>query len=119
MDFIKKRRIFIIKIYFFILLGFISTNLGKDLLEKVPRNLENEFNNYIVLYYNHDCSYQDGFKNPYRNDIDFIINKENNYSPLSISEEFNIHEGFGIEIYFNKPIKNLYHFFSLILILLK
>ena len=112
MDFIKKRRIFIINIYFFILLGFISNNLGKDLIKNVPRNLENEYDNYIVLYYNHDCSYLSGFNNSYRNDIDFIINKENNYSRISISEEFNIHKGFGIEIYFNKPIKNLEHFFD-------
>ena len=112
MDFIKKRRIFIINIFFLILLDTISNNLGKDLIKNVPRNLENEYDNYIVLYYNHDCSYLSGFNNSYRNDIDFIINKENNYSPLSISEEFNIHEGFGIEIYFNKPIKNLEHFFD-------
>ena len=105
MDFIKKRRIFIINIYFFILLGSISNNLGKDLIKNVPRNLENECDNYIVLYYNHNCSYLSGFHNSYRNDIDFIIIKENNYSLLSNSEKFNIHKGFEIEIYFINQLK--------------
>ena len=112
MDFIKKRRIFIINIYFFILLGSISNNLGKDLIKNVPRNLENEHDNYIVLYYNSDCSYQYGFKNSYRSDIAYLINKENNNAKISISEKFNIHKDTEIVIYLNKQVKSLNHFFD-------
>ena len=112
MDFIKKRRIFIINIYFFILLGSISNNLGKDLIKNVPRNLENEHDNYIVLYYNSDCSYQYGFKNSYRSDIAYLINKENNNAKISISEKFNIHKDTEIVIYLNKQVKSLDHFFD-------
>ena len=112
MDFIKKRRIFIINIFFLILLGSISNNLGKDLIKNVPRNLENEHDNYIVLYYNSDCSYQYGFKNSYRSDIAYLINKENNNAKISISEKFNIHKDTEIVIYLNKQVKSLNHFFD-------
>jgi surface protein len=65
--------------------------------------------NYITLYYNTDCSYKNGFKNQYRNDISFInyLNRTN-----TDSEELNIKSGTKIEIHYNTPITNIENYFA-------
>ena len=52
-----------------------------------------------------------GFQNDYRNDLSFIINKENK-EKLTGEDELIIHKDFGIEIHFNTAVKNLEFFFD-------
>ena len=113
----------IINFYFILLVILVfseSKKLGKGLrgskmedkyrvYSHNPRNLEN--NNYIVLYFNHDCLYSSGFVNEYRNDIDFIINRRNNMK-YNKGEPFSVVKGFGIEIHVDKSIRSLYRFFD-------
>ena len=80
---------FSINISLIILIILVSYSKGKNLTilnminkdnvnsvnSQIPRNLEND--NYILLYFNQDCSYSSGFVNEYRNEIDFIINENN------------------------------------------
>ena len=51
------------------------------------------------MLFDEDCNYSMGFQNKYRNDISFIINKENN-EKLTGEDELIIHKGFEIEILF-------------------
>ena len=81
-------------------------NLGRD-LEEV-----NEYDSYIVLYFNQDCNYLLGFQNDYRNDVSFIINEENN-DKLTCEDELIIHKGIEIEIHFNKSVESLESFFDI------
>ena len=79
--------------------------------ENGQRYLEDEFDNFMILYYEEDCYYYGGFKNEFRNDIRFIINRENNNN-LTSEEELIIHKNFGIEIHFNQKVINLSRFFD-------
>ena len=88
------------------------SKLQGKLKENTKRNLErdNANDNYMLIYFKEDCNYQQ-FSNIYRTEISFIINKENNEN-LTSKEILTIHKGFGIEIHFNKAIRNLEYFFS-------
>ena len=70
----------------------------------------NQYDSYMVLYFKEDCNYSKGFKNNYRKNISFIINRENDYN-LTSEETLIIHKGFGIEIHFNSSIRDLGYFF--------
>ena len=80
--------------------------------KNVPRDLEeiNDYDTFLILYFNKDCIYENGFKNDYRNGISFIINRENN-TKLRSKETLIIYKDFGIEIHFNEVIKTLFGFF--------
>ena len=79
--------------------------------EETPRHLDVEFDNFMILYYKEDCNYYQGFKNKFRNNISFIINRENNNN-LTNEEELIIHKNFGIEIHFNQKVTNVERFFD-------
>ena len=68
-----------------------------------------ESDNYIVLYFNHDCTYENGFKKGFRNDINFI-----NYNNETIIDTvaLNILAGTKLEIHFKSTITNMENFFS-------
>ena len=84
----------------------------KSLDENFPRKLEpNDYDTYITIYFKKECNYSNGFKNYYRNDIGFLVNKENNVR-LTSDETFIIHENTAIEIHFNKSVKSLRSFFD-------
>ena len=85
----------------------LKEKINYKIHEKVQRNLEND--NYIILYFNRDCSYTSGFVNVYRNDIDFIISGNKNYMK---EESFNVINNIRIEIHFNKAINSLNNFFN-------
>ena len=70
------------------------------------RNVEND--NYIILYFNQDCNYSYGFINYYRYDIDYIINKNNKNIKYKGEEPLNVKKEYGIEIHFNKTIRNIF-----------
>ena len=70
----------------------------------------NQYDSYMVLYFKEDCNYSKGFKNNYRKNISFIINRENDYN-LTSEETLIIHKGFGIEIHFNSSVRDLGYFF--------
>ena len=74
------------------------------------RNLE-EYDTYMVLYFNQDCNYSEGFQNDMRRNTMFIINRENNLT-YQDDEELIIHEGFGIEIHFSETVNDLGYFLS-------
>ena len=67
--------------------------------------------NYIILYFNEDFNYTNGFINKYRNNISFIINGYNNTMTTDI-KELNIYKGNKIEIHFKLPPTNMEKFFS-------
>ena len=77
------------------------------------KNLEeiDNYDTYIIIYFREDCYYIEGFKNEYRNNINFLINKENN-EQIKDDEALIIHKNFGIEIHFNTNVKNLKGFFD-------
>ena len=79
--------------------------------EPIPRELENIYDTYIILYFKEDCNYTRGFKNAFRNNIDYIINWKNNIK-IKSNEALFISKNFGIEIHFNKSVSNLNYFFS-------
>ena len=111
----EKINISIKNLYFILLIAFVSCNLRKDLTKfnisnKVIRNLENK--NYIIIYFNQNCSYPSGFGNIYRNNIDFIVNEEDKDHIYTYNEELTIKKDFGIEIHFNKIINSLQYFFD-------
>ena len=89
-------------------------NVKEEPYENISRYLEekDEYDNFIVLYFKEDCEYSEGFKNKYREDISFIINRENNNTKIDSGERLIINKNFGIEIHFNKSIKNLQYFFD-------
>ena len=75
-------------------------------------NIETEMcesDNYIVLYFNHDCTYVNGFKKDFRNDINFI-----NYNNETVIDTvaLNILEGTKLEIHFKSTITSMENFFS-------
>ena len=80
---------------------------------EAPRFLEvdDEKDCYMLLYFKQTVNYQGGFKNDYRKNISFIINRENNAS-LTGEETLIANKGFEIEIHFNASVKNLEKFFS-------
>ena len=109
-----KKEIYILVFSHIILIipkTFASVNhlskLQGNLEENTKRNLEgaNGSDNYMLIYFNEDCYYQQ-FSNIYRTEISFIINKENNAN-LTSKETLIIQKRFGIEIHFNKAIRNL------------
>ena len=117
---------FIIIFYFNVFIISTSNNLrkfssliGKEKNEldkkfsNTSRNLENndKSDNYILLYFKKNCSYPIGFKNDFRNDISFIINRENNLL-LTNEQTLIIDKDLEYEIHFNKTVKNLEYFFS-------
>ena len=67
------------------------------------------FLNFIDLYFNEKCNYSNGFKNKYRDGINFI--KYNN-SIKSNSEDLQIKADSIIEIHFNNDISKIDNFFS-------
>ena len=111
-----KLRSFVFIFYFIILSGSAIFILGKPLIkfnkENTQRFLEEEveYDTFVILYFK-DCNYSKGFKNEYRNDINFIINRENN-NKLTGEETLIVHQGFGIEIHFNRKVRKLGNFFS-------
>ena len=84
-------------------------NVGRE----VKRYLDNDDENdsYMVLYFKENVNYPWGFKNDYRKNINFIINRENN-ARLTSEEALTINKDFGIEIHYNIRIANLEQFFS-------
>ena len=69
-------------------LKIINKNNIFNINNQEKRNLEND--NYIILYFNHDCIYSNGFVNYYRYDIDYIINKNNRNKKYAREESFNV-----------------------------
>ena len=67
-----------------------------------------ESNNYISLYFNQDCVYENGFFNIYRN-ISFI-NYEN--TTINDNNKLNIISGTKLEIHFNYGITTMEKFFA-------
>ena len=75
------------------LMKFQENKLGIESLENnVPRDLEeiDDYDSYFILYFNQDCTYKNGFKNDFRNNISFIINREKNTN-LTSEETLVIH----------------------------
>ena len=69
-------------------------------------------NNFAVIYFNKDTTYESGFKNEYRErTIDFIINRDHYYK-LSDTEKFRVKKGHKIEVYFYSNVTSLYYYFS-------
>ena len=68
-----------------------------------------ESDNYITLYFNQDCYYENGFKNDNRNNINFI-----NYdgSTVTDSTELNILAGTTLEMHFTSPVTSMEKFFA-------
>ena len=83
-------------------------NVKEEPYENIKRYLEekDEYDNFIVLYFKENCNYSEGFRNKYRKDISFIINRENNNTKIDSGERLIINKNYGIEIHFNKSIKN-------------
>ena len=65
--------------------------------------------NFLVLNYNQNCNYSNGFKNKYRDGISFITY---NNSFKSINDKLEIMANSKIEIYFNNRIQKMDNFFS-------
>ena len=110
-----KLRSFVFIFDFIILSGHVIFILGKPLInfnkENTQRYLEeDEYDTFVILYFK-DCNYSKGFKNEYRNDISFIINRENN-NKLTGEETLIVQQGFGIEIHFNRKVRKLGTFSS-------
>ena len=80
------------------------------LLIKSESNFSGIINEIKTKYFKEDCDYSKGFKNNYRKNISFIINREN-YNNLTSEETLIIHKGFGIEIHFNSSVRDLGYFF--------
>ena len=72
-----------------------------------------ESDNYIVLYFNQDCTYENGFKKGFRNDINFI-----NYNNETVIDTvaLNILAGTKFEIHFKSTITNMENFFSALIV---
>ena len=71
----KPRNIALI-LCFIMLIG--SKTLPEISDKNIPSKFREEYNNYMTLYYNEDCSYPNGFSDwpHYRSGVSFIINKE-------------------------------------------
>ena len=68
---------------------------------------ENDY--YITLYYNKDSYYINGFKNYYRENINYIVYND---EILSEKKEIYIKAGYKLEIHYNFPIYDLHNFFD-------
>ena len=68
---------------------------------------ENDY--YIILYFNKDSYYKNGFKNNYRENINYIIYND---EILSEKKEINIKTGSKLEVHYNYPIYDSQHFFN-------
>ena len=66
-------------------------------------------NNYIKLYYKLETTYNEGFKNSYRNNINFIIY---NNAFMTDNDELIIQADSEVEIHFKSHTDNLQMFFS-------
>ena len=64
--------------------------------------------NNIVLYFNNECSYTNGFKNDYRNDINFI---NYNGETLTDNSALNIAKDTQLEVHFKTPVTNMEKYF--------
>ena len=113
---------FLISIFFVMFSISSEANFSGNTIEKINyRNLEhikvrdmeeiNQYDSYMILYFRKDCKYTKDFKNNYRKNINFIINRENG-NKLTSEETLIIHKGFGIEIHFNSSVKDLQYFFD-------
>ena len=93
---------------------FSNMQINKARLEQnSQRNLEetDDYDSYIVLTYNATLNYTDGFLNEVRDDISYLINRDDN-SKLLDTDPLEINPGTEIEVHFSSPIKNLSLFFS-------
>ena len=83
-----------------------------NMKENSKRNLEeeNEYDTYMILYFKEDCNYSYGFQNSFRNNINYIINRNNN-AKYQNEDFLIINKGFGIELHFNKKVNDLSYFF--------
>ena len=99
----------------------INKDSSNNANEQFKRNLNDD--NYMILYFNQDCSYPNGFvktnnyflslfDNVYRNDVDFIIISNNKNKKYAKNEGFNVVKGCGVEIHFNEAVKGLSGFFD-------
>ena len=80
--------------------------------QNVLRNLQADgYESYIILYFNEDCRYPNGFTNPRRSDISYIINRENN-DKITSETELIINKDFRIEIYFSSSVRDMRSFFD-------
>ena len=69
-------------------------------------------NNFAILYFFEDASYDKGFYiNNNRKGIEFIVNRDHNYK-ISGLESLRVKKGHKIEIYFSSNIINLNTYFS-------
>ena len=93
---------------------FQNKNVGRNSLKNnILRNLQesNKNDSYIILYFKEDCNYNQGFKNNYRNGINFVINREN-IANLTSEETLIVHKNYGIEIHFDSSLRSLESFFD-------
>ena len=83
----------------------------KSLKNNILRNLQesNKNDSYMILYFKEDCNYNQGFKNNYRNGINFVINRENSAN-LTSEETLIVHKNYGIEIHFDSSLGGLENF---------
>ena len=57
-----------------------STSPKRDTLSENPqRSLQENDENKIILYFNQNCEYPNGFKNDYRSDVSIIKQRYDNY----------------------------------------
>ena len=81
--------------------------------DNYPRYMEeaDEYDSYIILYFQKDLQYSESFKNSYRENISYILNRKKNVK-FKAEEKIKVDKGFGVEIHFDKPVNNLNNFFS-------
>ena len=71
----------LILIFFDVLLIKSESNIS-GIMEEIETKFSghkiaiNQYDSYMVLYFKEDCNYSKGFKNNYRKNISFIINRE-------------------------------------------
>ena len=74
---------------------------------------ECDSDNFIILYYKEDCTYESGFnENKKRNGIKYIINGSKR-NKINSDEKLVIKSGHKIEIYYENPIQTLENYFSI------
>ena len=86
-------------------------NFDKSLSREDSHRKLEERENYIRVTFHRDVSYNTGFKNEYRNDIDYIYNHYNG-DKYDFDEELDIHADSPIDIYFTKPVRDMNFFFA-------
>ena len=113
--FILILSVFFINFHGIFLSDIPSTSSKRDIATENPqRNLQEDGNNYIILYFNQNCEYPKGFKNNYRNDISIVKQRYDNYilNELNASEGMTLYKDAEIEIHFARPTKTLERFFD-------